>query len=261
MRHHHLGYVYGLDPGAWCRMILGIVLWFLGFPEQAKVQEERALAWAREVGQQNGIGLVLVFMTMLHHLRREPEATVAAAADAIEVSERYGLPFNRNYAYLIRGWTGLDVDHMRRILEVHTESGQVAAMPYYRSILAEVEAAHGRLDAALKLLDECLMFAKEHGDRYYMAEVHRLKGVFLLQQGGSAEAGESCLREAITTAREQGARMPELQATIALCRSLRHRGKVGEVHARLAELYGEFTEGLSTPALQEARALLAEIGG
>lgn len=260
-RHRHLGYVYGLDPKAWAHMILGIVLWFLGYPDQAKLQQERAVAWAREVGQQNSIGLMLVFLAMLHHLRREPEETLAAAADAIELSERYGLPSNKNYACLIRGWTGLHVDGMRRVLEVHTEAGQVAAMPYYRSILAEVEAAQGRLDSALQLLDECLRFAKQHGDLYYVSEVQRLKGVFLLQGGGAVEAGESCLSEAITTARAQGARMPELQATTALCRSLRGRGQADRARARLVELYGEFTEGFSTPALQEARALLAELGG
>lgn len=259
-RHRGLAYAYGLDPKAWAHMILGIVLWFLGHPDQAQLQVELSLAWTRELKQQNGIGLALVIMTMLHHLTREPEAVMLAADEAIEVSERYGLPFNRNYASLIRSWASLDVDGASRILDTHQRVGQVAAMPYYRSILAEVEAAHGRVDVALAHLDGCLRFAEEHGDRYYVAELLRLQGVFLLRREPTAgEAAEHCFRQALSVSRSQGARLAELRATVDLCRLLRAQGRASEARALLAGLLGGFTESVS--ALREARALLEELGG
>jgi len=65
-------------------------------------------------------------------------------------------------------------------------------------------------------------------------------------------------------AQQQGAKSWELRATVSLARlwhSLRSQGRTEEARARLAEVYGWFTEGFDTPDLVEARALLAELRG
>ena len=48
----------------------------------------------------------------------------------------------------------------------------------------------------------------------------------------------------------------ELCAAMSLARLWREQGKRAEAHALLAPVYGWFTEGLGTPVLQEAKALL-----
>ena len=61
-------------------------------------------------------------------------------------------------------------------------------------------------------------------------------------------------------ARRQQAKSLELRAAISLARLWQQQGKRAEAHALLAPVYGWFTEGFDTADLQEARALLEELG-
>jgi predicted ATPase len=47
---------------------------------------------------------------------------------------------------------------------------------------------------------------------------------------------------------------------MSLARLQRDQGKRSDAHELLAPVYGRFTEGFGTPILQEAKALLAELG-
>jgi predicted ATPase len=76
-------------------------------------------------------------------------------------------------------------------------------------------------------------------------------------EGAGAEAG---YREAIAIAQQQSAKLWELRAATSLARSWRGQGKRTEAHELLAPVYGWFTEGFGTPVLQEAKALLEDLG-
>jgi predicted ATPase len=75
-----------------------------------------------------------------------------------------------------------------------------------------------------------------------------------------AEA-ETCFRQTLDVARGQQAKSLELRATMSLARLWQQQGKQAEAHALLAPVYGWFTEGFETADLQEAKALLEELGG
>src|SRR5262249_48974351 len=98
-------------------------------------------------------------------------------------------------------------------------------------------------------------------ERYYEAEIHRLKGVLLLQQSSdnSTEA-ESCFHHAIAIAQNQSTKSWELRATTSLARLWQEQGKRQEAYDFLAPVYAWFTEGFDTKDLQEAKALLEELG-
>ena len=57
----------------------------------------------------------------------------------------------------------------------------------------------------------------------------------------------------------RGDKMWELRATVSLCRLWQAQGRSAAAHARLAEVYGWFTEGFDTPDLLAAKALLTEL--
>jgi predicted ATPase len=87
--------------------------------------------------------------------------------------------------------------------------------------------------------------------------LHHVKGELLLAQNPSDCAkAELCFRTAIETARRQSARSEELRATTSLALLLAKQGRRDEARAMLAEIYGWFTEGLDTPDLKDAKALL-----
>jgi len=73
------------------------------------------------------------------------------------------------------------------------------------------------------------------------------------------EEAEACFLKAVGIARRQRAKTPELRATMSLARLWRRQGKRAEAHKMLAEVYGWFTEGFDTKALQEAKALLEKL--
>jgi predicted ATPase len=100
------------------------------------------------------------------------------------------------------------------------------------------------------------------GDMYWAVEVDCLKGELLLRQPIPDEAqAEICLRQALDIARRQQTRSWELRAATSLARLWQPQDKRAEAHAFLAPIYGWFTEGFDTADLQDARALLEELGG
>jgi predicted ATPase len=94
------------------------------------------------------------------------------------------------------------------------------------------------------------------------AELYRLKGELLLQQAApNAPQAETCFQQALDVARHQQAKSWELRAAMSLARLWQQQGKRAEAYELLAPIYGWFTEGFDTADLQEAKALLAELGG
>jgi predicted membrane chloride channel (bestrophin family) len=140
----------------------------------------------------------------------------------------------------------------------------------------------GQTEEGLTLLAEGLAVADKTGERFYEAELYRLKGQLTLQSQSSprqvktgqdksedtnpqspipnpqAEA-EACFHQAIEIARRQQARSLELRAVMSLSRLWQQQGKKEEARQMLAEIYGWFTEGFDTKDLQEAKALLEEL--
>jgi predicted ATPase len=98
---------------------------------------------------------------------------------------------------------------------------------------------------------------QNNGERFYEAEVYRLKGVLLLQDApASQQEAEEHFQQALEVARRQQAKSWELRAAMSLARLWQQQGKQAEAHELLASIYGWFTEGFDTADLQEAKALL-----
>ena len=101
---------------------------------------------------------------------------------------------------------------------------------------------------------------EQHEERWWEAEVCRLRGVLLLRQPGTPQAeAETWLQRALDVARRQEAKSLELRAAMSLSRLWQQQGKRHEARELLAPVYGWFTEGFDTADLQEAKALLEEL--
>ena len=119
----------------------------------------------------------------------------------------------------------------------------------------------GQAEEGLRLLAEALAHVDHTGERYYEAEVYRLKGELLLRQAvPDAPQAEACFQQALAVARRQQAKSWELRAAMSLSRLWQQQGKRAEARELLAPIYSWFTEGFDTPDLQEAKALLEELG-
>jgi predicted ATPase len=110
------------------------------------------------------------------------------------------------------------------------------------------------------VLGEAMAFVHKSADRYYEAELYRLKGVLLLQQAvPDAPQAEACFQQALALARRQQAKSWELRTALSLGRLWQQQGKRDEARELLAPIYSWFTEGFDTPDLQETKALLEDL--
>jgi predicted ATPase len=137
--------------------------------------------------------------------------------------------------------------------------GTELLVPYTLALLAEACGQAEQIDEGLRLLAEALAVADNTAERWYEAELYRLKGELLHQSAASQGEAEQSLQHALEIARRQQAKSWELRAALSLSRLWRQQGKRQEAYDLLAPIYHWFTEGFDTADLQDARALLAEL--
>src|SRR5262249_59431735 len=132
--------------------------------------------------------------------------------------------------------------------------------PYGLAMFADAHRMLGQPAAGLPVLAEALTVGDTTGQRWYEAEIYRLKGELLLQQSSDNQGeAEACFHHAIAIAQNQQAKSFELRAATSLARLWQEQGKRQEACDLLAPVYYWFTEGFDTADLQEAKALLDEL--
>jgi TOMM system kinase/cyclase fusion protein len=252
---------YGMDALAYSRMTLSQVLWVMGYADQAQEQASMAVTHAKALPHANTIAMALLYVMRLHTHQGEREQVIEAGNEVQAHCERYGLVFTQPLARLMSAWALGDVHTARQILAANEAMELRIGMTSYRSLVADSEAACGRYDEALALLQACFDDVERTGERYSLAHLYRLQGCILLAQDSTAAgAAEGCFRQAMAVAHEQHAPMLELLATTALCQLWRQGGNIRPAREMLAKIYDQFVEGFATPPLVAARALLEALG-
>ena len=140
-------------------------------------------------------------------------------------------------------------------------AGAVLQVSYLCTLIAEVAAHLGHPADGLQALAEAHTLVEQQEQRWWEAEVTRLRGTLLLQQSEPLQAeAETWLQQALAVARRQQAKSLELRAAMSLARLWQQQGKRQAAHDLLAPVYEWFTEGFDTADLQEAKGLLQELG-
>jgi predicted ATPase/class 3 adenylate cyclase len=267
--HRTHKFVYaGHDPGVCARITAAWSLWLLGFPDQALERAEEGLALADELAHSFSLLLALAYTFFLHQFRRAPRVALERAERAMAVSrEQKAGPQFFAAGKVVRGWAlaaqGQPVEGVEEVGEGLDELRALGAklrQHYYLALLAEAQGLAGRVEQALDTTARALEAVDQIGDRWYEAEIHRLKGALLLAppEPERPEA-EICFHRGLVIAREQNAKMWELRAAMSLVRLWRDQGKRQKAHDLLAPLYDWFTEGFETADLKDAKALLDEL--
>jgi hypothetical protein len=106
---------------------------------------------------------------------------------------------------------------------------------------------------------EAEAFMEETGERFFQAEILRVRGEVLLAGDGDAAGAAACFERGLAIAREQQARAWELRLAQSWGRLLARSSRPSEARALLAPIVDWFREGLETADLRDARALLAAL--
>jgi TOMM system kinase/cyclase fusion protein len=277
-QHSSHTFLYGHNPGMSCLSFGALTLWHLGYPDQALNRSQEAVTLAQRTSHPFSLAYALNFATWLHQYRREREATRERAEAVLTLSTEQEFPFWVAYGTIQRGWTLAEqgqgeegIAQIRYGLAAFRATGSGLWLSYCLALLAEAHGKVGQAEEGLGVLAEAWAFVGESGERYYEAELYRLKGELSLQSrqvktsqdkseitNPQSEA-EACFLKAIEIARRQQAKSLELRAVMSLARLWQQQGKKEEARQMLAEIYNWFTEGFDTADLQEAKALLAEL--
>lgn len=249
--------------GAKAMVNLAFNSWILGYPDQAWRQAEEALRCAEAESNPNTLAYVQIFATMISDFRRETLKMQKYAEATMAQSAKHGLPYwhagsaiIRNAALVRQGRADTKaIDQMDHDLAIYRGTGAVIGLPYMMSLLAATLGRLERPDEGLSLLDDALVVVEETEHRTWEAELHRLKGELLWNQGAAEIEVETCFQRAIEIARQQQARSLELRAVTSLSRLWQAQDKTEAAYQRLAEIFHWFSEGFETPDLIEAREL------
>jgi adenylate cyclase len=197
---------------------------------------------------------------------RDYESLPEQIDELVRLSTEHGVALFRAwgvlYGGLLRSARG---DHqeaiaqMRQGLADSRATGSNLGLPAALACLAAAYRRAGRIEEAMASVKEGLSIV-DAIDGGLEPELHRLQGELLIEGDPNlAREAEACFRRAIDAARSQEARSYELRATMSMSRLLRGQGRQDEAREILAEIYAWFSEGLDTPDLQDAAALLGEL--
>jgi predicted ATPase len=256
----------GLDPGVACPAYVAWNLWSLGYPEQALARVHEALALAHALSYPYSLAWARCMAAWVSQFRRDVPAVYEQAEAAVALSTEQGFPRWAALGTSFRGWA-LAMQGQREEGLIQVRQGIAAwraagagHVPYFCTMLVEVCAHLGHTEDGLQALAEAHTLVEQHEERYWEAEVCRLRGVLLLWQPGTPQAeAEAWLQRALDVARRQETKSLELRAAMSLSRLWQQQGKRQEAYDLLAEVYAWFTEGFDTADLQEAKVLLEEL--
>jgi class 3 adenylate cyclase/predicted ATPase len=254
----------GVDPGVTCRAYAALALWLLGYPDQALVRLHDALALAHELSHPYSLAYARCIAAWIYQFRRDVQAVHEHAEAAVALATEQGFPFwvawgtgMRGWALAMQGQGEAEVTQVCQGIAARRATGAALFVPYMCTLLAEVCDHLGHPEDGLQALAEAYTLVEQHDERWWEAEIHRLRGVLLLRQPGTPQAeAETWLQRALDVAHRQEAKSLELRAAMSLSRLWQQQGKQVEARAPLAPIYSWFTEGFDTADLQEAKALL-----
>ena len=260
--------LFGQNEGVVCLCRSALVLWYLGYPDQALEQGLEALTLAQKLSHPASLAYVLYWLAFIYHQRREVQKTQEWADASIALSTEQGFAYWPPQGTILQGWSLVEgkqasegIIRIREGLAALETGGTVIQRAYSLGLMAK---AHGQMEQVregLAMLDEALALVDETSGRWPEAELHRFKGELLMRQAAADDErqAESCFYQALAVARRQQSKSLELRAATSLCRLWQNQGKHAEARQLLSEIYGWFTEGFDTRDLKEAKALLDEL--
>lgn len=256
--------LFGADLASMVTAYLGWTRWAQGSPNEALLHADSAVDLAQRSGDPFSLAFSLTFASTARVMRREPDAALVLAREAVDVSRTHAIPLFHGCGRLIAAWCHQGDEsalaEFRAGIEIASGTGNQSAITLILGLLAEVTASHGRAEDALAVLQDALGIAASSGMSFWDAELHRQRGLLLLTlQPDHPEPAEVEFRAALAISRDQGARSLELRAATSLATLMAADHRPRDAEVLLAPLVEHFAGGDASADLVEARELLTQL--
>ncbi|MFO8082300.1 MAG: adenylate/guanylate cyclase domain-containing protein [Armatimonadota bacterium] len=258
--------LWGFDELVWNLQWRAWTLWFLGYPDQALEEGQKAVARTEGLDHPHSVATALGFGGVgIAMLRREPNRARPYLERVVRLSSQEHLGAYQVLTMAMEGWLRAEKGQMadgivqlRAGLNAMDSIGVRSLNTCFYGLLAEKCCQAHKIEDGFSAVAEGLTRCRRSGEEIYAAELNRVRGELLIVTDAADEA-EGALRKALEIARGQGAKSLELRAAVSLSRVMKTSGDRDEAREHLQPVYDWFTEGFDTPDLQEARALLEEL--
>lgn len=274
---HHTGVVHRsrtarflLDQLVAARTTLARILWVQGYPDQAMRMAERTVEDARADEH---------VLSLCYALGRAACPVALYAGDQVAAERFVLILLEESAKHALRSWhargrclkgvlltmQGDAVSGsalLRAALEDLRETGMASRYTAFMGLLAQALGDTGKVGQAFATIEEALTQSERNEERWYIAELLRIKGKLELKTGvaEAATRAEDYFQQALGWARRQEALSWELRAATSLTRLWIGQGRAQEARDLLQSVYGRFSEGFGTADLVAAKGLLDKMG-
>ncbi len=219
-------------PEVICLVYAAISGWHLGEIASCQAKLDEAISLAKELNDMHALAVALFWAAVLGHYEGTPNEVERSASDLIELSTRQNFPLWLAGGEVFRGWarsaSGSTAEGLSWIEDGIADwraNGLMWCVPYFLALKAEALHLADRTPEALETIRETEAQVERSEERWWCAELHRLRGVFLTTIGADETQIEASFCAAITTAKEQKSISLAKRAEASYAKYHRQKGK------------------------------------
>ena len=193
-----------------CLFYGAILEWHLGEITSCEANMAQAISLAKDLNDMHALAAALFFAAVLCHVESNLAEVESSASDLIELSTRQNFAFWLAQGGILRGWarsasgnTAEGISWIEDGIRDYRATGSMLRLPYFLALKAEAVHLADRTSEALEAIREAQALAERFEGRWWSAELHRLRGVFLMAMGADETQIEASFCEAIRTAKQQ----------------------------------------------------------
>jgi tetratricopeptide (TPR) repeat protein len=197
-------------PAVNCLCFKALSEWHFGEIASCKATMAEAIPLARELNDMPALAVALFFAGHLAHFEGNRSEVERLASELIELSTRQNFAIWLPVGAVLRGWarsasddTDEGISWIEDGIEDYRATGSIAMLPYFLALKAEALHLSDRTPEALEAINEAEALAERFEVRFWCAELHRLRAVFLTAMGADETQIEVSFCAAIRIANVQ----------------------------------------------------------
>src|SRR6516162_9947280 len=197
-------------PAVSCLCFEALSQWHFGEIVSYRATMTEAVSLAKELNDMRALAIALWHAGILAHFEGDPAEVERLASELIELSTPLNFgPFLQRAAVL-RGWarsasgnTAEGISWIEDGIGDYRATASILDMPFLLALKAEALHLANRTVESLEAIREADVLVERFQNRYWSAELQRLRGVFLVALGAEENQIEALFRAAIRIAKEQ----------------------------------------------------------
>jgi hypothetical protein len=197
-------------PAVSCLFFKALIEWHIEEIASCHATMAEGISLVNELNDIHGLAVALHYAAVLSYRERNPAEVERLASDLIELSTRQNFAHFMAVGVALHGWarsasgdTGEGISWIEEGIGDYRATGSMLDIPFLLALKAEALHLADRTSEALETITEAEALIERFENRYWSAELHRLRGVFLTAIGPDETQIEASFCEALRIAREQ----------------------------------------------------------